>query len=571
MNPSRRKLLVDAARLMAAAAAAEAGLPGFRTLAQQPIPMQAMPGMSHAPSLAGAPQATLVRPWLQPERLARFVDPLPVPPVLRATEQRPDPHDSGRQLSYLKIEMRPADVRVHRDLPPTRMWSYGGSVPGPTIEARSGQGMIIDWVNRLPTKHYLPIDHTLHGAGADQPQVRTAVHVHGAVVPAESDGFPENWQTPGQTYQAVYPLRQDAATLWYHDHAMGIERLNQYAGLFGFFLVRDEAEDALNLPRGSYEIPLVLCDRLFYADGQLHYPDSGDPAAPWVPEVYGDVVMINGALFPFIEVEPRSYRFRILNASNTRFFRFSLSNGEHFHQIGSDQGLLPTPVELKELAMAAAERADVVLDFSALAGQRFTLINQSQALMEFRVAAAGAAVSPALQQNSSPSSFSLPPKLRSMERIPESMAVRTRLITLNEYMHPKTHVMLMLLDGKYWHDPVTEMPRLNTVEIWSLINLTQDLHPIHLHLVRFQLLDRRAFDVDDYLNYNKFHYLGEAAPPEPGERGWKDTIQVHPETVTRIIVPFKGYPGRYVWHCHLLEHAANEMMRPFDVLPAAPA
>jgi len=142
------------------------------------------------------------------------------------------------------------------------------------------------------------------------------------------------------------------------------------------------------------------------------------------------------------------------------------------------------------------------------------------------------------------------------------------MLTLNEYMHPKTHVMLMLLDGKYWHDPVTEKPVLDTIEIWHLINLTQDLHPIHLHLVRFQLLDRRAFDVDDFLNYNKFHYTGEPAPPEPWETGWKDTIQAHPETVTRIIIPFKGYPGRYVWHCHLLEHAANEMMRPFDVLPA---
>jgi len=573
MNPSRRKLLIDGARLMAAAAAAETGLLGHRALGQQPAPPQRgpMPGMSHAPSPATTPQAGPVRPWLQPERLARFVDPLPIPPVLRATGQRPYPHDPDQQLGYLKIEMRSADVRIHRDLPPARMWSYGGSVPGPTIEARSGQGMIIDWVNRLPTEHFLPIDHTLHGAGAGQPQVRTAVHVHGAVVPAESDGFPENWQTPGQTYQAVYPLRQDAATLWYHDHAMGIERLNQYAGLFGFFLVRDEAEEALNLPRASYEIPLVLCDRLFYADGQLHYPDSGDPSAPWVPEVYGDVVLVNGALFPYIEVEPRPYRFRILNASNTRFFRFSLSNGERFHQIGSDQGLLAAPAELKELSMTAAERADVVVDFSALAGQRFTLINQSQALMEFRVAPAGAAASVALQQKAALSGFSLPSKLRTIERIPESAAVRTRLLTLNEYMHPKTHVMLMLLDGKYWHDPVTETPVLNTVEIWSLINLTQDLHPIHLHLVRFQLLDRRAFDVDDYLNYNKFHYLGEAAPPEPGETGWKDTIQVHPETVTRIIVPFKGFPGRYVWHCHLLEHAANEMMRPFDVLPAAPA
>ncbi len=566
MNPTRRKVLIDGATLVARVAAGSVGLLNSRKLFSQKDTPHSMAGMSH-PGMR-ASEAKDSRPWLQPDKLARFVDPLSVPRSLRATEQRPHPHEPGRQVGNLRIEMRMADVRLHRDLPPTRMWSYEGSVPGPTIEVRKGEGLLIDWVNHLPADHFLPIDHTLCGAGAELPKVRTAVHVHGAAVPPESDGFPENWQTPGQTYQAFYPAEQDAATLWYHDHAMGIERLNQYAGLFGFFLVRDAEEDALNLPRGNYEIPLVLCDRLFYADGGLHYPDSGDPEAPWVPEIYGDVVMVNGALFPFLEVEPRAYRFRILNASNTRFFRFSLSNGFKFIQIGSDQGLLPEPAIRKELAMAAAERMDVVLDFTELAGQRFTLINQSQALMEFRVAGAGAAEVDSAQNRVTPDLFSVPRRLREVARIPESAAVRSRMLTLNEYMHPKTHVMLMLLNGKYWHDPVSETPLLDSVEVWNFINTTQDLHPIHLHLVRFQLLERRAFDVDDFLNYNKFHYVGDPAPPEVGETGWKDTIQAHPETVTRIIIPFKGYPGRYVWHCHLLEHAANEMMRPFDVLPA---
>jgi spore coat protein A, manganese oxidase len=568
MNRSRRKLLLDAARLIGGLGAVNSGLVYPRNVFGQ-HPHESMPSMQHA-----APPVSpsgLVRPWLQPEKLARFVDPLPIPPTLRATEHRPSPLDASHRLGYLHIEMQPANVRVHRDLPPTRMWTYGGSAPGPTIEARTGEGLVIDWTNHLPSDHFLPIDHTLCGAGADLPKVRTAVHVHGAVVPPESDGFPENWQTPGQTYQAIYPLQQDAATLWYHDHAMGIERLNQYAGLFGFFLIRDTHEDALNLPRGEYEIPLVFCDRLFYADGQLHYPDSGDPSAPWVPEIYGDVVMANGALFPFLEVEPRAYRFRVLNASNTRFLALSLSNHLRFSQVGSDQGLLPSPAVRSDLPLACAERADIILEFSALAGQRFTLINQSQPVMEFRVASSGGAVktsSGSVASPAAPATFAVPQILRSIDRIPESAAVRTRTITLNEYMHPKTHVMLMLLDGKYWHDPVTETPVLDSVEIWSFVNTTQDLHPIHLHLVHFQLLDRRAFDVDDYLNFGKFHYLGEAAGPGPGETGWKDTIQVHPETVTRIIVPFKGYVGRYVWHCHLLEHAANEMMRPFDVVKA---
>jgi len=551
--------LHDGARLMAALAAGKAGL----LRGQQPT-MASMPGMSKSSARKESP----AHPWLHPEKLTQFVDPLPKPSVLHATEQRSNPLDPSQRIGYLRIEMRVAEVPVHRDLPPARMWSYNGTVPGPTIETRTGQPLWVDWVNQLPSDHFLPVDHTLCGAGADLPRVRTAVHVHGANVPPESDGFPTNWQTPGQTYRAIYPLQQDAATLWYHDHAMGIERLNQYAGLFGFFLIRDAQEDAQPMPAGEYEIPLVLCDRMFFADGQLHYPDSGDPDAPWVPEVYGDVVMANGKIFPYLEVEPRAYRFRLLNASNTRFFRFTFSNNLHWTQIGSDQGLLPAPVQLEALSLACAERADVVLDFSQSAGQRFTLINQSEPVMEFRVKPPGIAVGSPAQPASSPSSFAVPQTLRIVERIPESAAVQTRRLTLNEYMNPKTRVMLMLLNGKYWHDEVTETPRLNTVEIWELVNTTQDLHPIHLHLVRFQLLDRRAFDVDDFLDYGKFHYVGDPAPPEPGETGWKDTIPAHPETVTRIIIPFAGFPGRYVWHCHLLEHAANEMMRPFQVLTA---
>jgi spore coat protein A len=569
MDRIRRELLITGTKLMGAAAAGNAGLLTPRPLAGHCALRDASPGARQARNSAAA--ARRPRPWLQAEKLAHFVDPLPVPAVLRALKEIADPNDPSKRLGYLNVEMRPADIRVHRDLAPTVMWAYNGLVPGPSIEARTGQGLLVDWINHLPEEHFLPIDHTLCGAGADLPKVRTTVHVHGAVVPPESDGFPEHWQTPGQTYRAVYPMKQDAATLWYHDHAMGIERLNQYAGLFGFFLIRDAHEDTLGLPDGKHEIPLVFCDRLFYADGQLHYPDSGDETAPWVPEVYGDVVMINGSLFPYLEVEPRPYRFRFLNASNTRFFRFSFSNSLSLAQIGSDQGLLPAPANRKELALACAERADVLLDFTSFAGERFTLINQSQAVMEFRVGQRSVPVSGRAQvslTSPAPAAQVLPSRLRVIERIPESAAVRTRTLTLNEYMHPKSHVMLMLLDGKYWRDPISETPALDSIEIWNLVNTTQDLHPIHLHLVHFQLLDRRAFDVDDLLNFNKFHYLGDPAPPEPGETGWKDTIQAHPETVTRIIIPFKGYPGRYLWHCHLLEHAANEMMRPFEVVRA---
>jgi len=565
MDSSRRTLLLRGAQLMAAAAAGRPLFAGnLEQFAQSAVP-DSMAGMGHdahagAPATTAGQSSAAARPWLHPERLARFVDPLPVPPTLASSETRPHPHRPGERIPYFRVAMRRVDVKVHRDLPATSVWSYGDAAPGPTIEARKGQPMLIEWVNNLPEKHFLPVDHTLCGAGKDLPEVRTAVHVHGACVPPESDGYPEDWQTPGQSKIAYYPMEQDAATLWYHDHAMGIERLNQYAGLYGFFPIRDEQEDALKLPGGKYEIPLAIADRFFFADGQLHYPDSGDPEAPWIPEIYGDVILANGTIFPYLEVEPRQYRFRLLNASNSRAYRFSLSNGHGFQQIGTDQGLLGAPVELKELMLSPAERADLLVDFSALARTEFTLQDENLTILQFRVTAA----------KTVPKTWEAPAILRRIERIPEAAAVRARSFTLNEYMHPKSHAMLMLLNGQYWHEPVTEKPELGSTEIWSFINTTQDIHPIHLHLVRFQILDRRPFDVDDFLNYKKFAYMGEAAPPEPNERGWKDTVKAHPETVTRILVPFQGYAGRYVWHCHLLEHAANEMMRPFEVVAAGP-
>jgi spore coat protein A, manganese oxidase len=446
-------------------------------------------------------------------------------------------------------------AKVHRDVPPTRFWGYGGSFPGPTIETRGGQGTLFEWVNQLPTRHFLPIDHTLCGAGRDRPDVRAVVHVHGAKAPPESDGYPEDWTTPGRSSLFHYPNRQEAATLWYHDHAMGIERLNQYAGLLGVYLIRDAAEDALTLPRGRHELPLVLCDRLFGQDGQLRYSTSGAPDRPWIPEIYCDAHLVNGKLFPYLDVEPCRYRFRLVNASNSRFYDLSLSTGATFHQIGTDQGLLPAPVALTKLTLAPAERADLIVDFSAAAGQKIVLQSETLELLQFRVGAATA-------KRQAP----LPARLRPVPKTSEAAAVKTRLLTLNEYHDPQTQRMLMLLDAKHWHDPVSEKPELDSVEIWRLMNLTEDSHPIHLHLVRFQILDRQLFDADEYKTSGKLELVRAPMPPAPNEAGWKDTVRVDPGTITRIIVKFEGYTGRYVWHCHLLEHAANEMMRPFEVV-----
>jgi spore coat protein A, manganese oxidase len=288
-------------------------------------------------------------------RLTRYVDSLPIPPVIRSSENASE---------IIEIEMRQFEQKVHRDLPPTTLWGYNGSWPGPTIEARRGQRLNISWVSKLPPTHLLPVDHTIHGAASSLPAVRNVAHLHGACVMPDDDGYPEAWFTAqgehGPKFNprpSSYPNCQPSTTLWYHDHCLGITRLNIYAGLAGFYLIRDEEEDALNLPHGEFEIPLMLQDRLFHRDGSLYYPRvvNGPKEHPiWIQEFFGDMNCVNGKVMPFLEVEPRKYRFRILNASNARFYHLRLFNSDaagnilnpsfdvpSFQQIGTDGGLLP--------------------------------------------------------------------------------------------------------------------------------------------------------------------------------------------------------------------------------------
>jgi spore coat protein A, manganese oxidase len=482
--------------------------------------------------------------------LAPFVDPLPLPTRLQPSQNK------------LRIIMREIHAQLHRDVPPTRLWTYAeasSTAPtplAPVIEARSRQPLQIEWINQLPTRHFLPVDHSLHGCGTDVPEVRSVAHVHGARVPSKDDGYPLDWFVPGQSHTSTYPLDQYATALWYHDHAMGLNRLNTYAGLFGQLLLRDEFEDGLNLPSGPYELPLTLYDRNFTADGQLFYPSSEDPEHPWVPEFSGDAILINGKIRPYVEVEPRLYRLRLLNAANSRFFTLALSNNQPFFQIGTDQGLLAAPVKLSRLTLAPAERADILIDLSAHPGQNLYLLTGAFEILQLRVSKSPAPA-PAV---------TLPTQLRTITPLQESSAVATRTITLNEYQDDIARPMLMLLNRKHWHEPVTETPKLNTTEIWEFVNLTEDTHPMHLHLVRFQILDRRAFDTFSYTMYKQLKFLGPATPPDPNERGWKDVVQCPAGTITRIIVRFEGYPGKYLYHCHILEHEANDMMRPFEVI-----
>ena len=513
--------------------------------------------MKQVPALGQAQAPAVKALTLDPNTLAKFVDALPIPVTAQPNEHRASPANPAVKVPYYRLGMRPFEMKVHRDLKPTKMWGFGSQSPGPTLDVRSGQEVLVEWSNELPDKHFLPIDHNLSGAGKDQHEVRTVVHLHGGKAPADSDGYPEDWVTPGKSVVYHYPNEQDAAMLWYHDHAMGINRLNIYAGLFGVYLIRDNAEDSLNLPAGKYEIPLALCDRMLTPEGQLFYPVSDKENAPWVPEVFGDGTLVNGKLFPYLEVAARKYRFRALNASNGRFYHLSFEKGASFYQIGTDQGLLPAPISLKALMIAPGERVDLVVDFSEHRSEEMILKSDAFTIMQFRVAG-GKVEDTSL----------LPATLRPVSKIPESKAVKTRLLSLDEYQNRAGEPVLMLLNGAYWHQPITEKPVLDTTEIWTLINPTDDSHPIHLHLVRFQILDRRRFNAGLYMSTRELKFTGDAVPPEASEAGWKDTVRAQPGMVTRIIVHFEGYAGRYVWHCHILEHEDNEMMRPYEVTSA---
>jgi spore coat protein A, manganese oxidase len=524
-----------------------------------------------------------------PPALTPFVDPLPVPPVIRST---------GEQA--LTIRLRQFMHKAHRDLAATRMWGYNGMWPGPTLEVRKGIATNVRWLSELPGRHFLPIDTTIHGADKAIPEVRTVTHLHGAKVMPEDDGYPEAWITPdgktGPSFTSVsahYPNDQAASTLWYHDHALGITRLNVYAGLAGTYVIRDREEDALSLPSGPFDIPLVLQDRSFNEDGSLHYPIVHDGPHPiWVQEFFGEYNCVNGRVAPYFDVEPRKYRFRFVNGSNSRFYHLTMvpasaegkvrgkpAEAPPFCQIGSDGGLLPEPVMVHYLVIAPGERFDVVLDFSEHKDSAFAVINDGAApyprggqvvppeVLLFRVT----------KPLSSNDISVIPRKLVPFQPLDPADAVRERFLAVSEQERKSDgYTIIGLLGQKRWCDPITEDPKLGSTEIWSFLNTTGDVHPIHLHLARFQVLNRQSFDPAAFLQNQKVAYTGIPRAPEANERpAWKDTIKTYPGMITRIIAKFdlpsnaRITPGKellYVWHCHILEHEDNEMMRPYKLV-----
>jgi spore coat protein A, manganese oxidase len=646
---------------------------------------------------AGVPAFAVPIPGgtLDPTSIPKYETPLVIPPAMPRTAEL---SQGGKSIDYYEIGVRQFQQHILPESMgrPTTVWSYGSvtdpgsfNYPAFTVEARWRAPVRVKWINQLVDAnghflpHLLPIDQTIHWANppggprdtdmeAFDPAPYTGpvpivTHLHGGHSGQESDGFPEAWFLPaandipdgfatvgshydtfkaeaealyGQSWDAgsavfQYGNDQPAATIWYHDHTLGMTRSNVYAGPAGFYLLRGGPGDAvggtlpgpapaLGDPPGTkyYEIPIAVQDRAFNADGSLFYPDSRAffeglnqaPTEPYLdipfipdrscgghrsdispifnPEFFGNTMVVNGKTWPKLEVEQRRYRFRFLNGCNSRFLILKLSNGLPFWQIGAEGGFLPEPVELDHLLIGLAERADVIIDFTDVpVGEQIVLQNlgpdapfgggeppgdfdaadpdTTGQVMRFEVIPA---TSP--DTSAPPDQLVLP----APPQIPPT--TKTRQVSLNEEdsrtvrvsTDEDGNVVLDCVDGEpfgprfallgrvhggkgqplRWHDPISENPAVGATEVWEMYNFTEDAHPIHIHEITFEVVNRESLET------------GDVRGPEPWESGRKDTVIAYPDEITRVRANFDR-PGLFVWHCHIVEHEDHEMMRPYRI------
>ena len=606
---------------------------------------------------------------LDPTSIPKYVQDLTKPPVFVRDNNNGTPHYT---VTYKKIQQQ----LLPPGFPSTRVFAYGGqanfaesgqspnvhttfSTPGPTFEAVRGQHIRVHFVNQLDGDHIFPVDPTIMFANPNnrpaptppftpfppgyefaQDPIPVVTHLHGGVTPSASDGFPEAWFTKNEAKKGPdftsstfeYFNAQLATTLWYHDHTLGMTRLTVAAGLAGAYLLRDRNDPiAPRLPQGRFEIPLLIQDRAFNDDGSIHFTQVGDNPdihPYWDPEYFGDTIMVNGKVWPRLKVDRRQYRFRIINASNARFYNLKMSNGMSFIQIGGDGSYLPAPVTLTEALVAPAERIDILVDFSNVpAGTKIIL--QNTANQPFPggdpndPATTGQVMRFDVQNTQAVHPQPLPSTLITIPELIETEGIgNPKLFTLNEHESDAGEPLEVLIDGQQFHSPITEQPRVGTTEAWYFQNITEDAHPIHVHLVEFQLEDRQDIDavrfkayweslngstlpldhptikvnVEDPVTFGlppgsapQDFLTGASEPPSPAESGWKDTFVAPPGKVTRVRIrfapqytkesdlvpgfnpfPFDATAGPgYVWHCHILDHEDNDMMRPMKMTPPA--
>jgi FtsP/CotA-like multicopper oxidase with cupredoxin domain len=434
-------------------------------------------------------------------------------------------------VDYYDIYMREAEIPVLPG-PPTRMFTYNGMYPGPTIVATRNR----------------PVSVTQHNGLA----VNTSIHNHGAYVGGDSDGHPADAIAPGKSKPYFYPNAVETAPddvtshlQWYHDHVEHATSTNVYRGLAGLYLFVDPNEAALGLPSDGADISLVIQDRLFNADNSLNYPF---PANDSDNGVLGDVILVNGAPQPYLKVERRKYRLRFLNGCPARNLELSLGSGVPLQVIAAEAGLLEHPVSVSSLFIAPAERYEVIVDFARYPkGSSLVLKNlqggtRTKDVMRFDVTWDAVDTS------------TVPDRLRTIPRILEADATMRR-----RFVFERTNGQWVINGKTFDRRRIDATPRVGDTEIWTLANNSGGwLHPVHIHLLNFQVLDRNG------------------RPPAPQESGWKETVKVGPNEVVRVImkwpvVPLNNgivgqYPATYVFHCHNLEHEDHDMMMQFKVV-----
>jgi FtsP/CotA-like multicopper oxidase with cupredoxin domain len=459
-----------------------------------------------------------------------FQVPFSVPPVAQ-------PIRRDATTDYYQMTIKKARLPILPGRPDTEVWGYDGATPGPTIEVERGRNVVVRHINAI-----------------DNPDHKwTSVHLHGNASLPQYDGYANDISAPGQYKDYRYPNDQPARTLWYHDHGVHHTAKNAYMGCAAFYISHDPLEKSLPIPKGEYDVPLVLRDAIFGTDGSLIFDDGESRGGH--DSLFGDVILANGAPWPVMKVERRKYRFRLLNASISRGFKLALSSGQPLTVIGTDGGLMPAPVNTSNLVVGMAERYEIVIDFAKYAvGQKVVLKNlgvennvdypTTGQVMRFDVVGEAKDTS----NNSVPSVLN--PDNEIMKLV-ASQAVRTRRFAFGRSGGMWT------INDKVW-DPnrVDAKPQPNTVEIWEFENNSGGwFHPIHVHLVDFKILSRTG---------------GKNPGVKPYEKGPKDVAYVGEGEKVRVIMKFGPQKGKYMIHCHNLVHEDHDMMTQFEVGQGGP-